>query len=95
MLDCVRRPAQELQAAQGVEVEVFSRADADVAADAAAWNPLHVQLFPAAGPASFGFARGLDAALRTAETDLAPSASGLICPWWPRTGASAPVAPIS
>ena len=70
MLDCVRRPAQELQSSRMVDVDVFSRRDADSAQDAALWNPLQVHLFPAAGPASFGFATGLADRLRVTDADL-------------------------
>lgn len=71
MLDCVRRPAQELHQTRGVEVEVFSVTDDHTEADQIAWSPLPLRLFPSVGLTNLAFAPALAARLENSSPDLA------------------------
>lgn len=70
MLDCVRRPAQEMRRTQGVDIEVLSVIDDQTENDKASWEPLPLQLFPSYGPTNLGFAPSLAVGLSEIPADL-------------------------
>lgn len=71
MLDCVRRLDQEMQHAQGIDIEVFSLVDDQTDNDKADWNPLPLHLFPSRGPTNLAFAPAVAACLHNIPADLA------------------------
>ena len=71
MLDCVRRPAQEMQRAQGVEVNILSLMDDQTDRDKGSWEPLPLRLFASHGPTNLAFAPAVAACLRETRADLA------------------------
>ena len=71
MLDCVRRPAQEINRAHGIGIEVLSLTDDQTDRDRASWDPVPLRLFTSRGPANLAYAPAVAAYLRETSTDLA------------------------
>ena len=70
MLDCVRRPVQEMSGQQGVDVEVLGVRDDQTEADLASWSPVPTHVFSALGTGKLAFAPALTAYLRKTPFDL-------------------------
>jgi glycosyltransferase involved in cell wall biosynthesis len=70
LLHSARRLAQQMEARERAVAAVFSLEDEWSADYLRWWQPLHVHLFPVAGPRWFGFAPGLLPCLRSKSLDM-------------------------
>jgi glycosyltransferase involved in cell wall biosynthesis len=68
--EAVRGLALELHHPPAIEVSLFGLKDRGWASDPQHWNPLSVTTFSVSGPRSFGYARGLLAAIQDAHLDV-------------------------
>lgn len=68
--DAIRRPVAILAGQHGASIQVLGMVDADTEHDRLGWYPLSPESFEVKGPRSFGFAKGMGAALERSQPDL-------------------------
>ncbi|MBE7157249.1 MAG: glycosyltransferase [Rhodospirillales bacterium] len=99
MLDCVRRPVQEMRGQQGLSIEVLSLRDDQTDVDRAGWSPVPTRIFSAVGPGKLAFAPALTAYLQQTPFDLVHTfglwtyLSQIACAWSRRSHRPSVVTP--